>query len=266
MKRIAVAGGTGHIGRHVVQALAETGHEAVVLSRSAGVDLVTGEGLRESLAGVHAVIDVTNTPVTEPEQVRAFFRAATGSLLAAESQAGVRHHVLLSILGIDRVRGSAHYEGKRLQEELVQAGPIPATIVRSAQFHDFAAMAVSWARRGDEAAIAPLLLQPIAPSDVVETLAQIADGEPQGVVELAGPEPQDLVDMARRTLQAEGDSLRLVPSWRGMFGVDMGGEVLLPGPDARLGTVTFDKWLRAHRDSDSDWRTTGKPESAPGQA
>lgn len=262
MDRIAVAGGTGHVGRKVVGALVRAGHEVVVLSRSAGVDLVAGDGLSERLAGARAVIDVTNAPAVDPGQARAFFGAVTGRLIEAEIQAGVRHHVLLSILGIDRVRGSAHYEGKRLQEEMVRSSPIPATIVRSAQFHDFAAMVVSRARSGDRAAVAPLLLQPVAPGDVAETLARIAVGEARGLIELAGPDPQDLVDMARRTLLAEGETLQLTPSWRGMFGMDMAGEVLLPGPDAWLATTTFDAWLRAHRDNDSDWRTTGRPKPA----
>jgi uncharacterized protein YbjT (DUF2867 family) len=254
MARVAVAGGTGHIGRQVVEALRRGSHEAVVLSRAAGVDLVAGEGLAGTLAGAQAVVDVTNTGAVDAGEVRSFFGAVTGNLLAAEREAGVRHHVLLSILGVDRVRGSAHYEGKRLQEELVRQGNVPATIVRSAQFHDFAAMVVNWARHGDRATVAPLLIQPIAPADVAGALAEIAVNEPQGLMELAGPEPQDLVDMARRTVQAEGVALRLVPSWDGMFAVDMAGKVMLPGPDVRLAATTFDAWLQAHAGSPSDWK------------
>ncbi|MGH3977955.1 MAG: SDR family oxidoreductase, partial [Pseudonocardiaceae bacterium] len=158
---------------------------------------------------------------------------------------GRRASLVLSIVGVDRVEGTAHFAGKRCQEELVQAGPIPATIVRATQFHEFAAMVVGWTRHGDVAAVPPLLVQPVAASDVGQVLAEIATGAPDNrVLELAGPDTQDLVDMARRTLAARGQSVRLVPSWR-PFGVDMAGEVLLPGPDAQLAPTTFDAWLAA---------------------
>jgi uncharacterized protein YbjT (DUF2867 family) len=178
----------------------------------------------------------------------AAFGTATKRLLAAEQQAGVEHHVLLSILGIDRVRGGAHYAGKRLQEELVLNGPTPATVLRAAQFFEFAGMMVEWARRGDVALVPPVLLQPVAVADVGEVLAELATGDPaRGVIELAGPEPQDLFDMARRTLVARGEKTRLIPSWRGPWGPEFAGEVLLPGPDTRLATTTFDEWLGTRR-------------------
>jgi uncharacterized protein YbjT (DUF2867 family) len=182
--------------------------------------------------------------VVDSDEARALFGAATRQLLAAEQQAGVGHHVLLSILGLDRVDGNPHYAGKRLQEELVLAGPVPATVLRAAQFHEFAGMVVSWTRQGDVAVVPPLLVQPVAASDVGAVLAQLATGEPRrGTIELAGPEPQDLVDMARRTLTARGESIRLIPSWRGPLGVEMAGEVLLPGSETQLATTTFDEWL-----------------------
>ena len=243
-QRVAVVGGTGLVGRHVVHALRRLGHEAVVVARSAGVDVVTGAGLVGSLAGADSVVDVLNAPATDADEARAWFGAATERLLEAEQEAGVGHHVLLSILGLDRVEGNAHYAGKRRQEELVLAGPVPATVLRAAQFHEFAGMVVDGTRRADVATVPPLLVQPVAASDVGRVLAELATGEPRrGTIDLAGPEPQDLVDMARRTLAARGETLRLVPSWRGPFGVEMAGEALLPGPDARLATTTFDEWL-----------------------
>ena len=171
----------------------------------------------------------------------------TRNLLAAEQQAGVQHHVALSIVGVDRVEGNGHYQGKRLQEELVTAGPVPATIVRATQFHEFAAMVVSWTRSGDPAAVPPLLVQPVAAADVADVLVRAALGNPAGTMEVAGPGPQDLVDMARRTLAARGESLRLVPTWRGVFGTEMAGEVLLPGPDAVIAPTSFEQWLTAQR-------------------
>jgi uncharacterized protein YbjT (DUF2867 family) len=241
---IAVAGGTGLVGRRVVEALRDAGREVVVLARSAGVDLITGDGLRPALDGVRVVVDVTNTPVTDPAQAREFFETTTSRLLMAEEQAGVRHHVVLSIVGVDRVEGNGHYVGKRRQEELAEAGPIPTTVLRATQFHEFAGMVVSWTRDGDVATVPPLLIQPVAVTDLAEVLAEIATQPARpGRLELAGPDQQDLVDMARRTLAAHGESLRLIPSWKGLFGTEMAGNVLLPGADARIGATTFDTWL-----------------------
>jgi len=244
--RIAVAGGTGRIGRLTIAALGGAGHQAVPLSRSGGVDAYTGAGLADALRGADAVIDVTNTPAADEAQVVDFFGTVTGNLLAAEERAGVRHHVLLSIVGIDRNRRVPHYAGKREQERLVAGGPVPWSIVQATQFHDFAAMVAGWAERDGTATIAPLLVQPIAPADVAAVLAEVVTAPPLGArLEIAGPETQDLVDMARRTYAARGQGVRLVPTWRGNFGTDMAGETLLPAADARLGATTFDDWLAA---------------------
>jgi uncharacterized protein YbjT (DUF2867 family) len=245
--RVAVVGATGLTGRQTVAALEAAGHETVTIARSAGVDVVTGAGLDQALTGVDAVIDVVNTGATEAAETERFFGTVTANLLAAEQRAGVGHHVLLSIVGIDRVGGNAHYAGKRRQEELVAAGPVAWTIQRATQFFDFAAMVVGWTRSDGAATIAPLLVQPLAVADVGAVLAELATGPPQGrAPDLAGPDPQDLVDMARRTLAARHDDTRLVPSWRnGPFGVEMAGEVLLPGAGARLAPTPFETWLAA---------------------
>ncbi len=211
-----------------------------------GVDLLSGDGLDEALAGVDAVVDATNGPAGNRKEAVAYFGATTRNLLAAEQRAGVRHHVLLSIVGIDRMDGNAHYSGKREQERLVEAGPVPWTIVRTTQFHDFAAMVASWTERDGVAVIAPLLVQPIAPADVADVLAGVVTREPQGrYPDVAGPETQDLVDRARRTLDLRGRRIRLVPSWSGPFGTSMAGNVLLPGEGAVIAPTTFDEWLAA---------------------
>src|SRR5437588_5390491 len=142
--RIAVAGATGNIGGLTVAALGRDGHQVVSISRSSGVDLTTGTGLDAALSGVDAVIDVTNAPAGDADETIAYLGTATGNLLAAEARAGVRHHVLLSIAGVHRITGNAPYAGKREQERLVSAGPVPWTIVPATQFHDFAAMVASW--------------------------------------------------------------------------------------------------------------------------
>ncbi|CAL9345768.1 hypothetical protein SUDANB121_00375 [Nocardiopsis dassonvillei] len=244
--RVAVAGATGNIGSRTLAALRRRGHEVVGISRSQGVDLATGEGLAEALHGVEAVVDATNIAAADREGSVERFAALTRTLLAAEARAGVRHHVLLSIVGIHRVEGNAHYAGKREQERLVESGPVPWTIVPATQFHDFAAMVAGWTEQDGEAAIAPLLVQPIAPGDVAEILAEVAVGAPAGRhADIAGPETQDLVDMARRTLKAQGRRVRLVPTWSGIFGTAMAGEVLLPGEGARIAPTTFEEWLES---------------------
>jgi uncharacterized protein YbjT (DUF2867 family) len=246
--RIAVAGATGNIGALTVAALERGGHDVVRISRSLGVDLSTGAGLDSALAGVDAVVDATSAPAAGHAETVAYFGTATRNLLAAGERAGVRHHVLLSIVGVDRVEGNAHYAGKREQERLVAASPLPWTIVPATQFHDFAAMVASWTERDGVATIAPLLVQPIAPKDVAEVLAGVAVGEPRGrYADIAGPETQDLVDMARRTNQARGHTVKLVPTWSAILGPDMAGTVLLPGSGVRIMPTTFDDWLAGQR-------------------
>jgi uncharacterized protein YbjT (DUF2867 family) len=246
--RIAVAGATGNIGALTVAVLEHQRHEVVRVSRSLGVDLLAGTGLEEALAGVDAVVDATNAPPADRDGMVRYFATTTRNLLAAEQRAGVRHHVLLSIVGIDRVEGNAHYAGKREQERLVAGGPVPWTIVPATQFHDFAAMVAGWTERDGVATVAPLLVQPIAPADVAAILAEVAVGAPQGrYPAIAGPEPQDLVDMARRTSEARGHRVKLVPTWSGLFGPEMAGDVLLPGEGARIAPTTFDEWLATQR-------------------
>jgi uncharacterized protein YbjT (DUF2867 family) len=246
--RIAVAGATGNIGARVVAALEQSGHEVVSISRSGGVDLSTGDGLDAALAGVQAVVDVTNAPPGDRDGTVEYLATATGNLLAAEERAGVGHHVLLSIVGIHAIEGNPHYAGKREQERLVAAGPVPWTVVPATQFHDFAEMVVGWTEQdgpdGVTAPIAPLLVQPIDPDDVAGVLAEVAAGAPQGrYADVGGPAPQDLVDMARRTLAVRGREVTLRPTWSSIFGVEMAGNALLPGDGARIAPTTFEEWL-----------------------
>jgi uncharacterized protein YbjT (DUF2867 family) len=242
--RIAVVGATGNIGARVVSCLEQAGHDVVAISRSNGVDTYTGVGLDAAFAAAEAVVDTSSfTASTDPDETLDFFQTSTANILAAEQRAGVTHHVLLSIVGIDLVDGNAHYGGKRAQEVLIEASSVPFTIVRATQFFDFPLMTVTWMRDGDSAAVSPLLIQPIAPDDVAAILAEAAGGSPLGRIEVAGPEPQDLVDMARRHLTARGETVRLLPTWGGLFGAEMAGDVLLPGDGARITETTFDEWL-----------------------
>ena len=242
--RIAVAGATGNIGALTVAALEHAGHDVVRISRSLGVDLITADGIDAALTGVDAVIDATSYEAADRDDAVAYFGTTTRNLLAAEERAGVRHHVLLSIAGVNRIEGNAHYAGKREQERLVSEDSVPWTIVRVTQFHDFAVTVTSWTEQDGVAEIAPLLVQPIAPADVADILAEIATGAPQGRYrDVAGPEPQDLVDMARRTNDARGHAVKLIPTWSSLLGSEMAGDALLPGEGARIAPTTFDEWL-----------------------
>jgi uncharacterized protein YbjT (DUF2867 family) len=244
--KIAVVGATGRIGKLTVAALERAGHTPVPISRGAGVDVYSGAGLEGALRGADALVDCTNVAATEEAEIVDFFGTATRNLLAAEAEAGVSHHVLLSIAGVDHGQAVPHYAGKREQERVVTEGQVPWTIVRATQFHDFAATVAGWTERDGVATIAPLLVQPIAPAEVAAVLAEVAAAPPLRTrLEIAGPEIQDLVDMARRTLAVRGHQVRLVPTWRGLHGVDMAGEVNLPGENARLTPTTFDDWLAA---------------------
>ncbi|OLT87202.1 SDR family oxidoreductase [Mycobacterium syngnathidarum] len=250
--RIAVAGATGNVGARVVAALRGAGHEVVAISRSSGVDLSTGDGLDAALEGVQAVVDAISAPPADRERTVDYLGTATRNLLAAEHRANVSHHVLLSIVGIHGIDGNPHYAGKCEQEKQIGAGPVPWTIVPATQFHDFAEMVVGWTEQsgpdGASAEIAPLLVQPIDPDDIAAVLAEVVTGDPRGrYADVAGPQTQDLVDMARRTLAARGREVTLVPTWSSIFGVEMAGNALLPGDDARIAPTTFDQWLSRQR-------------------
>ncbi len=246
--RVAVVGATGAIGARTLAALRAGGHETVPIARSLGIDVRDGRDLTAALDGVDAVIDVSSTPAVDPGEASEFFGTVTSNLLAAERNTGVRHHVVLSIVGVDRVEGNAHYVGKRRQETLVRAGDVPWSIQRATQFFDFPAMVADWTMAGGVATLPPLLIQPVAADDVAGRLAAIATGQANVgfAPDFAGPETHDLVDMARRTLRVRGDQRAIRASWRGQpFGVEMAGEVLLPGPEAMIASTTFDEWLDA---------------------
>jgi len=243
--RIAVIGATGNIGGRVCDLLEAAGHEAVRASRASGVDAYAGIGLDGAVAGADAVIDVTsNNSSNDEAELVDFFGAVGRNVVAAAARAGVGHLVLLSVVGLQHDRRVAHYRGKQAQEATVGAGGVPFTIVRATQFHDYPEIMVERTLQAGVARLAPLLLQPVDPQEVAAYLVEVVLGEPRdGVVEIAGPATEDLVDMARRLYAAKGVRLTLVPSWRGPAGTSTAGEVMLPGPEARLGRVGFDEWL-----------------------
>ena len=242
---IAVAGGTGVVGRHVVAVAREAGHEPVVLSRARGTDLLTGVGLVEALLPAQVLIDVSNTrSITKAGSV-GFFEAATTKLLAAGREAGIQHHVALSIVGIDRV-ASGYYEGKRRQEGLVIAGAVPWTILRATQFHEFPAQLLA-RLRGPVAPVPEMRTQPVAAREVAEHLVRLATGDPVGQApDLAGPQVHDLPDLVRRLLNSRGQRRLVVPVRSpGPVGTAMATDGLLPQSDGPRGVQTFDEWLVA---------------------
>jgi uncharacterized protein YbjT (DUF2867 family) len=241
--RVAVAGGTGVVGRLVVSALQEQGHQSTVLARSAAVDVLAGDGLAAALDRVDAVVDVTNVVTVRRSTAVRFFETATRQLLDAGTRAGVRHHVVLSIVGIDGV-DYGYYEGKRRQERLALDGDLPVSVLRSTQFHEFAGQVLR--RLGPVAVVPRIRVQPVAASEVGRALAELAVSEPVGrAPDLGGPEVHELPDLARRLVRARG-SRGVVAAVRvpGEAGRRMATGALLPEPGTRLGTVTFDAWLR----------------------
>lgn len=242
--RIAVAGGTGVVGRHVVEAAESAGHDAVVLSRARGVDVLTGSGLEQALAGADAVIDVTNTTTLSAAKAIRFFETATATLLAAERRAGVGHHVALSIVGIDAIDAS-YYAGKLAQERAVAAGAVPFTIARAGQFHEFAGQLLA-GMAGPVAVMPKMLTRPVAAREVGAHLVRVAEG---GAVararDLVGPRDEVLVDLARRQLAFEGSRRRVLGvRLLGAYGRGLASGSLRGGPEAAHGEVTFDEWLR----------------------
>lgn len=240
--RIAVAGGTGLVGRKVVEEVRRAGATPVVIARSAGVDLTTGEGLDDALAGVDAVVDASNVETMSAATSVAFFDAATRHLLAAGERAGVRHHVALSIVGCDRV-DLPYYLGKRRQEELVTAGPVPWTIVRATQFHEFAGQLVD--RSPGPFALAPRMLsQPVSAAEVASLLVATALGEARRTtLDIGGPRPERMDRLVRAELRRRGTRRVVVPlPMAGRTGRQVKDGGLLPGPGATLGEQTFDAW------------------------
>ncbi|MFS8204366.1 SDR family oxidoreductase (plasmid) [Streptomyces sp. CWNU-52B] len=243
--RIAVAGGTGLVGRYVVEELTAGGHEPVVLARSRGVDLVSGAGLDPAMAGVDAVVDVSNLQTTSGKKSIAFFESVSRNLVAAGARVGVRHHVVLSIVGLERV-GLGYYQGKLRQEEVVTEGgsEVPWSVLRATQFHEFPLQVLDQVP-GPIAVVPRMRTQPVAAREVAQHLVGLVLGPPQGMApELAGPRVEELVDMARRLVRARGQRRMLLPvTMPGAVGKAMARGGNLPaGPGAR-GSQTYDQWL-----------------------
>jgi uncharacterized protein YbjT (DUF2867 family) len=244
--KVVVIGGSGLIGKKVVANLRQNGHEALAASPSSGVNTVTGEGLAQALAGAQVVVDVANAPSWEDNAVLAFFETSGRNLLAAEAAAGVGHHVALSVVGTDRLLASGYFRAKLAQEKLIEASPIPYTIVRATQFFEFVGGIAQFATEGQTVRVPPVLMQPIAAEDVAAGVADVALAKPlNGTVELAGPEPIRQDDLVRRFLNATGDARTVLADPKALYyGVAVNDQSLTPGANPRLGPMRFADWLR----------------------
>ncbi|WP_433507333.1 SDR family oxidoreductase [Pseudonocardia halophobica] len=244
--RIVVVGGTGLIGKALVAALRERGHQAVPASPSTGVDTLTGAGLAEALAGAQVVVDVTNSPSFADGPVLDFFTRSTTTQLAAEREAGVGHHVALSIVGTDRLPDAGYLRAKVAQEELITGSGIPFTILRATQFFEFLGMIADSATEGGSVTVPEGAFQPVAAADVVGTLVELATGAPVGgTIDLAGPDRRTMEEFVREFLAAREDPRTVTtgPDAR-YFGTAI-GDALVPTGDARIGVTRFEDWLKA---------------------
>ena len=246
--KIVVIGGTGLIGSKTVAILRQGGHEVVAASPNTGVNTITGEGLKEAIAGAQVVIDLANSPSFEDKAVLEFFETSERNLLPAETAAGVRHHVALSIVGTDR-SDNGYFRAKVAQEKLIETSGVPYTIVRSTQFLEFLGSIAASSADGNIVRISPGLFQPIAADDVAAVVADVALAVPRNsIVEIAGPERAAFNEFVARHLKAIGDPRKVVsdPEAR-YFGGRVEERSLVPLGEARLGRIGFDEWLRRSR-------------------
>ncbi|SDN75385.1 SDR family oxidoreductase [Streptomyces wuyuanensis] len=243
--KVVVIGGTGLIGSKLVGKLKEHGHEAVPAAPDTGVNTLTGEGLAEVLRDASVVADVSNSPSFADDAVMEFFRTSTTNLLNAEAEAGVTHHVALSVVGTERLQQSGYFRAKQAQEELIKASGIPYSIVHATQFFEFMNGITDAATDGDTVRLAPVGIQPVHSDDVAAQVGRTAVGAPvNGVVEVAGPDRYQLDDLIREGLAARNDPRTVAADPHATyFGAELAEDTLLPGPDAHLGETRFTDWL-----------------------
>ncbi|MFD6291601.1 SDR family oxidoreductase [Streptomyces sp. NPDC060205] len=247
--KVVVIGGTGLIGSKLVARLTEHGHEAVAAAPNTGVNTLTGEGLAEVLEGASVVVDVSNSPSFADDDVMEFFRTSTTNLLKAEADAGVTHHVALSVVGTERLQESGYFRAKQAQEKLIEDSGIPYSIVHATQFFEFMKGITASATEGDTVRLAPVKIQPIASDDVAAAVGRTAAGEPlNGVLEVAGPDAFQLDELVRKALAAKNDPRTVVADPKApYFGAVLQETTLLPGADARIAETRFTDWVAQQR-------------------
>ena len=243
--KIVVIGGSGFIGKKLVNNLREEGHEVVAASPSSGVNTLTGEGLAEALAGAQVVVDVANSPSFEDKAAMEFFETSGHNLFAAEAAAGIGHHVALSVVGTERLQEMGYFRAKLAQENLIKASGVPYTIVRATQFFEFIGAIAQSGTVGQTVHLPPALFQPIVSDDVAEILAEVTLAAPvNGTIEIAGPERVGLDELVGRFLRATKDPREVVTDIHARyFGLEVNDQTLTPGLNPRIGPTFFEDWL-----------------------
>jgi uncharacterized protein YbjT (DUF2867 family) len=245
--KIVVIGGTGLIGSKLVAKLRERGHEAVAAAPDTGVNTLTGEGLAAALEGASVVTDVSNAPSFEDAAVLDFFQTSTRNILAAESAAGVGHHVALSVVGTERLAESGYFRAKIAQEKLIADSPIPYSIVHATQFFEFVTQLADISTRGNAVRLAHVLIQPMAAQDVASAVADVTLGPPlDGIIEVAGPQQYHLDELIRNTLRDQHDPREVITDPHAPYsGAELQERTLVPATGARLAETRFEQWQQS---------------------
>lgn len=247
MAKIVVIGGTGLIGSKVVKKLTDRGHETVAASPNTGVNSLTGEGLADALRGADTVVDVSNSPSFAPDDVMEFFTTSTRNLLAAEKEAGVTHHVALTIVGTNRPQSIPYFAAKTAQEKLIRESGIGCSLVHATQFLEFGGSIADISTEGDTVRLPGALIQPIAAEDVATAVARAAAGEPVGDIEIAGPETFGMDEFVRRTLTFREDPRTVVrDDTAPYYGAVIEERTLIPVEGAQIFSTTLEEWLPAN--------------------
>ena len=243
--KIVVIGGSGLIGSKLVSRLRERGHETIAASPASGVNTLTGQGLAAAVAGASVVTDVSNSPSFEDAAVLEFFETSTRNLLAAESAAGVGHHVALSVVGTERLPDSGYLRAKMAQEKLIEESTISYSIVHATQFFEFVGRIADEATTGNTVRLAHVLIQPMAADDVASALADVTVGPPvNGIVEIAGPQQFHLDELVRSTLRERHDPRQVITDPHApYYGAELHERSLVPAAGARLAKTRFDDWM-----------------------
>jgi uncharacterized protein YbjT (DUF2867 family) len=244
--KIVVIGGTGLIGSKVVELLNGHGHEAVPAAPQTGVNTLTGEGLDDALTGADVVVDVSNSPSFADDDVMSFFVTATTNILAAEKKAGVQHHVALSVVGTSDLPDSGYLRAKAAQEGLIRESGLPYSIVHATQFFEFTRAIADASMIDGKLHLAPVHYQPIASGDVASVVARVAAGSPLNAIkEIGGPDRVRMDEFIPAALAKSGDVREVVSDEHATyFGTELAVDSLVPGPDAELGSTTYDAWAK----------------------